>query len=100
MDKQQVNVLRLQFAQTFIDALCGILFARIADPHFGHEEQVLTLDSALAPGIANTLLVLVSLCRVNQTVANAQCITDAAFTLIRTHQKDSIAQSRHLNTVT
>ena len=99
MDQQQVDVLRLQLAQALVDALVGFLLACVRDPHLRHEEQVFALDSTLAPSRAHTLLVLVSLRRIDEPVAHVQRIRHASFTLVRTYLKHAVAQQRHLHSV-
>ena len=99
MDEQKVDIIGLQAAQALVDALGGFFFAGIRNPHFCHEEQVLTLQSTLAPGIAHALFVLISLCRIYQPITHTQRITYATFTLVRAHQKHSVAQGWHFNAI-
>ena len=99
MDEQQVDILRLQLAQALVDALGSLFFTGIRYPYLRHEEQVFALDATLAPGIANALLILVGLRRVNQSIAHTQRITHTTLTLVRTYEKHAVAQCRHLDTI-
>ena len=99
MDEQQVDIIGLQPAQAFVNTLGGFFFAGIRNPHFCHEEQVLALQSTLAPGIAHALFVLISLGCVYQAITHTQRIAYATFTLVRAHQKHSVAQGWHFNAI-
>ena len=83
MNEQQVDILRLQLAQALVDALGGLFLASIGYPHLRHEEQVFAPDATLTPGIAHAFFIEIGLSRINQTIANAQRITYATFTLLR-----------------
>ena len=99
MDEQQVDILRLQLTQALVDTLGCLLFTGIGYPNFRHQEQILALQSTLAPSVTNAFLILIGLCRIYQSVAYAQSIRHATLTLIRAHEKHAVAQCRHLNTV-
>ena len=99
MNEQQVDVVGLQLAQALVDALGGFFLAIVRNPDLRHEKQILAFHPTLAPRIAHAFLVLVGLCRVYQSIAHAQSICHATFTLVRANQKHAVAQGRHLNTV-
>ena len=99
MNEQQVDVLSLQLAQALVDALGGLLLARIWDPHLRHDKQVFAPYAALAPGISHAFLVVVGLRRVDKPVAHMQGIGHAAFTLIGRDHKHAIAQQGHFNSI-
>ena len=69
MDEQQVDILRLQLAQALINALGSLFLTSIGYPDLCYKEQIFALDATFAPSIANALLILVGLCRINQAIA-------------------------------
>ena len=99
MDEQQVDVVSLQLAQAFVDAPGCFLLAGVANPHFRHQENVLAPDTALGNGGTHSLFVLIGLCRVNQPVAHFERIAYTALSLLWWHQKNTIAQQGHFNSV-
>ena len=99
VDEHEVDVLCLQFAETLVDAPARLLLSGIADPYLRHQEQILAGNPALSPGFAHAIFVRIGLGGIDKTVPYAQCVTDASFTFPWTHQKDAIAEGRHLDAV-
>ena len=99
MDKQQVDIVALQFFQAFEDAGISLLLACIGNPNLGHDEEFLTRHTTLLDGIAHTLLVMVSLCRINHSIAHADGIEHTTLAFRRTHLIHAIAHLRHLHTI-
>ena len=59
----------LSVGYRLIDTLGSLFLTGIGYPYLRYEKQVLARQSTLAPGIANTFLILVGLCRINQAIA-------------------------------
>ena len=74
MDKQQVNVIGLQFAERLVDAGLRPLVSGIGNPYLGDDEQVIAGYAAFANGIAHTFLVEIGLRRVDHPIAHADGI--------------------------
>ena len=82
MNEQQIDVIGIQFAQTFFNAGSRFCLTCMANPHLSNQEKLLTCDATLAPCTTNTLLIAIGLRRIYQAIAHFQRIAYAAFALI------------------
>ncbi|CCZ88426.1 unknown [Phocaeicola plebeius CAG:211] len=80
MNKQQVYVIGLKFAQRFINRGFGTLVASVGNPYLGHDEQFLAWHTAIPDGITHVLFVAIRLCRINQAVTCTNGISYTSFT--------------------
>ena len=99
MDEKQVNIIRLQLAQTLINTLGGFFFARIGNPDFGHQEDVFSAYAGLGDGITDTFFVIIGLRRIDESVSHLECIGGTSFGLLRGHFEQPISQEGHLDAI-
>ena len=74
MDEQQVDIIRLKFAERLVDAGLRPLVAGIGNPYFGDDEQFIAGHSAATDSIAHILLVEVGLSRIYHPITYADGI--------------------------
>ena len=79
MDKQQVDIVGLQLTQALINARRRLFLTRVGNPHFRHQKNILSGDTAFADRFSHTLFVEVSLGSVDQTVTDIQSVTYISF---------------------
>ena len=99
MQEHQVDVVRLQLAQAFVDRGFRFLVAVVGNPYFRYKENLLAVYSAFADSIANTFLVVVSLRRVNHAITHAEGIAHATLALGGRNLIDAIANLGHFDAV-
>ena len=97
--QQQVDVVGMQLAQGLFDAGCRPLFAGIANPYLGGDEEFAAGNAAFGDGGADARFVLVGLGRVDAAVARTNRIEHAPFARFGGNQIDSVPQLRHFNAV-
>ena len=99
VQQHEVEILGLHLAQALVNRSLGLFVTVVRKPYLRDEEQVFAPQAALLPGIAHTFLVLVSLCCVYHSIAHAQRIAYATFTLFGRHLKHSVTHLWHFNAI-
>ena len=77
----------------------AFFIAAVGYPHFGRDEKLLAGNPALPDGTAYTFLIVVSLCRIDRTVADLNGIRNATLALLGSHLIDAVTQNGHLDAV-
>ena len=99
VEKHQIDVVGLQFAQTLIDALHSLSVAIVGRPDLGNEENLITIHTALLECVAHGFLVEISLRSIYHPVTHAESVQHAALTLIRFHLINTISQLWHFHAI-
>ena len=99
VDKQQVDVVRLQFAKRLVDASCRFLFTRVAYPNFGSQEQFLSWNAASADGFAHAFLIIISLRRINRAIPGFQGFRYILLTFRGSNLPNAVTHQRHFDAV-
>ena len=90
MNEQEVNVVGAQLAQAFVNGGRGTLLTIVTHPHLGDNKQLVASNARLGNRIAHSLLVVVCLCRVDETITHRKGVTHTALGLLRWHLKHAI----------
>ena len=72
MDERQVNIVRAQLLQTFLQAGDEFVFAQVLDPDFGSDEQLITRHAAFGDSLTHRGFVVIDLRGVDSTIAQLQ----------------------------
>ena len=81
MDERQVNIVRAQLLQTFLQAGDEFVFAQVLDPDFGSDEQLITRHAAFGDSLTHRGFVVIDLRSVDSTIARSSAVfTDAITT--------------------
>ena len=68
MDEKKVNVVRTQFAERILYAVCSFFFASVRNPYFGGKEELVTRYAAFGNGVAHAFFVIICLRSIYQPV--------------------------------
>ena len=99
VDEQEVDIVRLQFAQTLTDGGSGLGLAVVAYPYFGHQENILTRYTGFRDGGTHAFFVVIGLGGVNKAITDGKGIGHAALRFLRRDLEYAVAEKGHLNTV-
>ncbi|MNE74318.1 hypothetical protein D3C80_1703920 [compost metagenome] len=72
VDQGQVQVVGLQFAQAFFQAVDQTITGQVGDPDLAGDEQLFPGDAAGGDSLADVGFVLVDLCGIDHSVAERQ----------------------------
>ena len=76
MNEQQVYVVHLQVAQTFIKLREDINVPQMRIPNFGGDKKFFALDAAIAERVPDGALVLIHPRRINMRIPERECLFD------------------------
>ena len=99
VDQVQVDVVETEPLQRPLEGRRGVGLAGVLDPQLGRHEQLVTSDAAAGDGPADSLLVPVRGCRVDQPVADLQGSGDGLLGLLRRDLIHAETKDRHLDTI-
>ena len=99
MQKHQVNVIRLELPQAFVNALERLTLSIVGNPDLRHQKEFVTADPALFPCTAHSLLIMIGLGRIFHPVPDTDGIKYATFTFLRRYLIDAIAHLWHFNAI-
>ena len=99
MDEQQVDIIRSQLAERFVDAACSLFLSGIGNPNLGGKEQFAARHAAFAHSGPYAFFIVISLRRVYQTITCADSLQHAAFALFGADEIYAVAQNRHFHAV-
>ena len=100
VDEQQIQIIRAQPAQGFVNGRLRLLIPAVGNPHLRGKEQLFPRNPALLRCAAYGFLIAVNLRGINRTVADLNRIQHAAFALLSVRNlKNAKSQDRHRNAI-
>src|SRR5699024_3685441 len=99
VQQQQIDLLNTQFPSRLIKAVQRLVVAVVGDPQLGLDEDLGAVQARLLDALADLALVAIGGCGIDQTVANAQGLSDCGDGLLRRGLEDAEAQRGHGDTI-
>ena len=99
VNQEKVDIVSSEFAETFIDGSSRFLLAVVADPNFGNKEYLLAGNATFDNSRTDSLFIVIGLGRVDESVTDGECVSDAALRFLRRNLEYAVSQKGHLDAV-
>ena len=86
VEEDQVDIVEIQFTKGIFQTFATFIAGKVGKPDFGCHKYIFSRNGALFQRLPDDLLVLIGLCRINETIAALDCCYHSFFIINRIGQ--------------